>query len=273
MPKADHEYRLVFFDAPDDPQAARDLICEVTGLHPTDAMQWLARAPGVWPKPLSEDEVRKLLDGLYDLEVAAEAWRLDLLPKLSPARTIHSADCLPEGLRAGGLRGEPTHWVPWDKVELIAAGRIMLEDEFRDVSPPPWVNAVATGLNALLRRPQIVARRQRAMRIPHDPVGEVIIVRKEPRLALRVVESKMNYAYLGDRLQAKASENFPLFLADLRDRATEAYVTDSTTAFLDDGDPERYEFPTSQALLDYATHRLLWSWYRRDRDSEMRTET
>ena len=27
-------------------------------------------------------------------------------------------------------------------------------------------------------------------------------------------------------------------------------------------------FPDHQALLDYATHRLLWSWYRRDRDAQ-----
>jgi hypothetical protein len=31
-------------------------------------------------------------------------------------------------------------------------------------------------------------------------------------------------------------------------------------------------FGSSQALLDYSTHRLLWSWYRRDRDSQKGTE-
>jgi hypothetical protein len=28
------------------------------------------------------------------------------------------------------------------------------------------------------------------------------------------------------------------------------------------------DFASSQALLDYATHRLLWSWYSRDRDAQ-----
>ena len=72
----------------------RDLFCRVTGMHPTDAMQWLARAPGTWPKPLEESEVRELLDGLYELGIAAEAWRTDLFPELSPARTVHRAACL-----------------------------------------------------------------------------------------------------------------------------------------------------------------------------------
>jgi hypothetical protein len=271
MAEVDNTYRLVVFEAPEDPEAVRDLLCGVTGIHPTDAMQWVARAPGVWRQPLAEGEVRELLDGLYKLGVPAEAWRLDALPTLGPPRTIHDAACLPEGFRVKGLRGEPTHWVPWEKMELVAAGVIDREDEFREVAPPGWVQAVSTGLNALLRRPQAVARRRRAMRIPRDPVAEAILVRKEPRIAFRVISTQMSYAYLGDRLKPSASENFPVFLADICERAKQAYITPSTRALLE-GDWDGCTFPSSQALLDYATHRLLWSWYRRDRDAGQETQ-
>ena len=131
MPNTPTRYRLVIFDAIDDPQELRELVCRVTGMHPTDAVQWLARAPGLWPQPLEEPEVRKLLDGLYEAGVAAEAWRADQFPELSPARTVHRAACLNEGFRIEGLRGEPTHWVPWDRIEMICAGRIAAEDEYR----------------------------------------------------------------------------------------------------------------------------------------------
>jgi hypothetical protein len=67
-----------------------------------------------------------------------------------------------------------------------------------------------------------------------------------------------------------AAENFPIFLADLCARADQAYLTPSTRAMLEGRDPCEYEFPTSQAILDYATHRLLWSWYRRDGDARNR---
>ena len=73
MPQADDTYRLVVFEAPEDPEAVRDLLCEVTGSHPTDAMQWVARAPGIWRQPLREEQARALLDGLYKLGVPAEA--------------------------------------------------------------------------------------------------------------------------------------------------------------------------------------------------------
>src|SRR5437763_4900594 len=117
------------------------------------------------------------------------------------------------------------------------------------------------------------SRARRRSRVPRDPVGEVILVRRDPRIAFRVVENQMNYAYLGDRLSTSASENFPVFLADLCARAEGAYITHPTRALLEHRDRAESTFPSSQALLDYSTHRLLWSWYRRDRDSHQSTES
>jgi hypothetical protein len=214
---------------------------------------------------LEEPVVRELLDGLYEFGVAAEAWRSDQFPDLSPPRSVHRAACMDEGLRIEGLRAEPTHWVPWDRVEMICAGKISGEDEFRDVSKPRWPSAVISGIRALaLQKPRPLDRHSRASRIPRDPVAEVLIVRRDPRIAFRVVENQMNYSYLGKRLMKSAAENFPIFLADICARAGQAYLAPSTRALLERGEPQQYEFPSSHALLDYATHRLLWSWYRRD---------
>ncbi|MFO0952049.1 MAG: hypothetical protein U0835_13040 [Isosphaeraceae bacterium] len=237
--KTDPRYRLVVFDEIDEPEPVRDLFCKVTGLHAADAMLWIAKTPGAWPHALTAEQTRALLDGLYDLGVAAEAWLVDKFPDLNPVRTIHDAACLPEGFRVKGLRGEPTHWVPWPKVELICAGRIEAEDEFRTNSPPRWPSAIATGLRALtLRKPRPAPRLARASRVIRDPVGEVVIVRSDPRVAFRVVENQMNYAYLGDALRPSAAENFPKFVADLVARADDAMITPSTKAFLQ-GPPPR----------------------------------
>ena len=268
--KSEPQYRLMVFDAIDDPKAARDLFCKITGINGPDALIWLAKAPGPWPRMLSASQTKQLLDGLYDLGIAAEAWLAESYPELNPARTIHDAACLPEGFRVKGLRGEPTHWVPWDKIEMICAGRISADDEYRAAQPPRWPSAVAAGLRALtLRKPQPSDRRARASRVVRDPVGEVLIVRRDPRIAFRIVENKMNYAYLGERLTTSAAVNFPILLADLAARASDAYLTPSTREFLQKGDSETFLFESSQALLDYATHRLLWSWYQRDREKHL----
>jgi hypothetical protein len=267
------QYRLVIFQAIDEPQELRDLVCRVTEMHPTDAVQWLARAPGTWPQPLEESEVRRLLEGLFEAGIAAEAWRTDQFPELNPSRTVHRAACLPEGFRVEGLRGEPTHWVPWERIELICAGRIGVEDEFRHVQSPRWPSMVVAGVRALaFMKPKPSSRLARASRIPRDPVGEVIVVRRDPRVAFRAVETQMNYAYLGKRQSHSAAENFPIFVADLCARADTAYITASTRSLLERKETGEHEFPSSQALLDYATHRLLWSWYRRDRDAQSQSD-
>lgn len=272
MAESEVRYRLVVFDALDDAQKVRDLFVDVTGSHPTDAMQWVARVPGVWPKLLDQKQVRRLLDGLYELEIAAEAWRVDAFPDLGRPRTVHEAACLDGGFRVTGLRGEPTHWVPWDKVELIAAGKVSAEDEFRDVTPPGWINALSTGFRAAIGKAPRGARKSRAMRIPREPIGEVLVVRRDPRLAFRIVENQMNYGYLGDRLAPSAAENFPKMVGDLRRLASDAHVTQTTLDLLDGGAPDGYEFASSQGLIDYATLRLLYAWYRRDRDASEGTE-
>jgi hypothetical protein len=153
---------------------------------------------------------------------------------------------------------------------MIAAGRIDAQDEYRLVNHGAWPSAAVAAFRALtLRNPHPFERRARAQRIMHAPLGEVLIVRREPRIAFRVVENKMNYAYLGDRLSTSAALNFPLFVADLVARSDAAYLTLSTRAFLgrEGIDPAEADFSSSQALLDYATHRLLWSWYTRDREA------
>ncbi len=269
MSSTSPRYRLVIFEPIDDIQSVRELFCSVTGMHPTDAVQWLARAPGTWPQPLEESEVRRLLDGLFQAGIAAEAWRTDQFPELNPARTVHRAACLAEGFRVEGLRAEPTHWVPWDRIELICAGRIGGDDEFRSGHSPRWPTVVVAGIRALaLMKPQPSSRLGRAARIPRDPVGEVIVVRRDPRVAFRAIETQMNYGYLGKRRSQSAAENFPIFVADLCARADAAYITPSTRSLLERKEDGDHVFPDSQALLDYATHRLLWSWYRRDRDAQ-----
>jgi hypothetical protein len=264
------KYRVVIFDAIDEPKSLRDLVGKATGAHPADAVQWLARAPGVWPRELDEASTRTLIDGLYEFGVAAEAWRADQFPDLSPPRTIHRAACLDEGLRLDGLRGEPTHWVPWDRIEMICAGRVV-DDDGRSGTSSRWPSAVVSGLRAAtLLKPRPLAVGGRPQRTPREPVGEVLVVRRDPRICFRFVENQMNYAYLGDRIQQSAAENFPIFLSDLRARSTSAHLTETTRTMLEDRESDAHAFPSSQAILDFATIQLLWSWYRRDRENRNR---
>src|SRR6185312_601 len=117
-------------------------------------------------------------------------WRSDLFPELSPARTVHRAACLPDGFRTDGLRGEPTHWVPWDRIELICAGRVV--DDGPGGKSLRWPSTVVSGLRAAaLLKPRPLNVGGRPQRTPREPVGEVLVIRREPRIAFRFVENQM----------------------------------------------------------------------------------
>lgn len=265
-------FLLVVFDAIEDVDAVRNLLCEATGLHPTDATQWIARMPCVSMRPLPKVQAERVLDGLYDLGIAAEARQARSLPTLTPVRAVHDVACLPQGFRVKGLRGEPIHWVPWSKIELIDAAWVAQADETRAIGAPTWAAAVRNAVNTVMGRPrQVLGRRPRTMRITREPARELILVRREPQLALRLSEGDLNYSYLGERLRPTAAENFPLLLDDLCTRASDAYLTKSTRALWKgpDSTAKEYQFESTHALIDDAVLWVLWNWYQRDRKADM----
>ena len=264
-------YRLVIFDAIDDPQELRELICRATGMHPTDAVQWLARAPGVWPQPLDEADgaqaarravrVRGRRRGLADRPVPGPEPRRGRPPRRLPGRGIPDrgpagrADALGAlGPGRDDLRGQDRR-----------RGRISATSQ-----SPRWPSAVVAGIRAIaLQKPRPSIATCRASRVPRDPVGEVLIVRRDPRIAFRVVENQMNYAYLGERLHELGRRELPgLPRRPLRPGRPGLPDPVDPRPARGQAIPANHEFPSSQALLDYATHRLLWSWYRRDRDAD-----
>ena len=102
---------------------------------------------------VDEATTRSLLDGLFELRSPPRPGESTRSPSSARPRTVHS------GLRARradsaslGLRTEPTHWVPWDRFELVSAGLIEAEDEFRDVSAPGWISGINSGTRLLTGR-------------------------------------------------------------------------------------------------------------------------
>ena len=179
-------------------------------MHPTDVVQWLARARASGPSRWTSRWFASCSTGSTNSGWRPRPGRADQFPDLSPPRTVHRAACLDEGLRIEGLRGEPTHWVPWDRVEMICAGKVTAEDEFRDVHKHALAVRGCFGHpGSGLAKPVRWSRMARAIAIPRDPVGEILIVRRDPRIAFRVVENQMNYAYLGKRLHELGGRELP----------------------------------------------------------------
>ena len=158
MPTTPTRYRLVIFDSIDDPQTLRDLICGVTGMHPTDAVQWLARAPGRLAAGPGRDRGSQIARRALRSRGRGRGLARRPVSRAEPGPHSPQAACLSDGFRIEGLRGEPTHWVPWDRVEMICAGRIAADDEFRKDPSPRWPSPVVAGIRALALDEAIAGR-------------------------------------------------------------------------------------------------------------------
>ena len=248
------------------------MICAAAGTHPTDVVQWLARAPGVWPQLLDEPTVRKLLDGLYESKVAAEAWRVDQFPDLSPPRDDSPCRLPGPGAahRRAARRTDPLGALGPDRDDLRRVrswSRMKFATCTASAGLPRWLPAFAPWR---CRGPRPMSRMARAYRTPARPRRRDLD--RSPRSANRLSRGREPDEL---RLPGRPPEDFgggefpDLSCRSLR-RADQAYLTPSTRALLERRDGSEYEFPSSQAILDYATHRLLWSWYSRDREAQER---
>jgi len=240
----------------------RQLLGAVLGEHldmeRADTLRLAAHMPGVLPRSLTSDQAGRLVEALTHVGIDAEAWPVDRIPDLSEPRTVHKVICRADGLESFGLHGEPSHWLPWEQVELLSLGVLPRAAKELSLAAPVWVTAAAAVVRPLL----LGGPRSRAHRVKRrEPVApELWIIRARPVLALRVQRDRMSYEYLGERLQPSTRANFRLLLADLVAAVPHATVTPAAQSFIAGDRPGHFHFASAQHLMEYTTWQLLLRW-------------
>ncbi len=258
MNNSSRGWRVVVFTEKFDRQVVRALVGEHLDMERADTTRLAAHAPGVLPRPLTRGQADRLAEALANVGIDAEAWPVDRIPNLSEPRTIHKVICRADGLEAFGLRGEPSHWLPWEQVELLSLGVLPRGSKELSLAAPVWITAAAAVVRPLLlggprSRPHRVKRR--------EPVApELWIIRSRPLLTLRVQQDRMSYEYLGDRLQPSTRANFRVLLDDLVRSVPNAGLTPALQSFLNYDRPGQYYFSSGQHLMEYTTWQLLLHW-------------
>lgn len=241
----DRSFHVVVFAAPDDPHDLAEVLAEVMGIHPTDAIIHARHAPGILPDRLSREQADRLTAAVKDLGLHAESISADEIPEFGHGEAVHHVQCPEEGLDIFGLRGGLDDCVPWDEIELICVGVVPQE------TTKHYLTNEMTNLSA--------ARRTTPgpLEVPLSDGPELWFIRRNPFHAYRVDHKRMNYEYLGGRKTDSATVNFRLFLDDLIRQVPHAYVTPSTRAFLGHGAERLYHFDTAEHLQRYTQYHYL----------------
>jgi hypothetical protein len=238
-------FRVAVFCEPDEPGELADVLTEVLGIHPTDAMIHSRLAPGILPDRLSCEQSERLVAAINGLGLRAESVSADEIPNFGHGEAVHHVQCPEAGLDMVGLCGGLDDCVPWDEIELICVGVIPQETTKHYLT-----NEMAT-LSAARRTTH------GPLEVPLSTGPELWFIRRNPPHAYRVDHKRMNYEYLGGRKTDSATVNFRLFLDDLLRRSPHAYVTPSTRAFLGHAAERLYHFDSAEQLQRYTQFHCL----------------
>lgn len=260
------EHRLVVYQEGVDPHLIRDILAAELALHATDAMRLAAHAPGVIPVALTARQSAALAQRLTEAAVDAEDWLAERLPDLSQPRDVYRVRCRPQGLEVTDRHSSPEHWLPWEQVELISVGVVPQGVASRQVNTPTWLAAATTGIRVLGLSAR--APRSRSIKVARPPAPELWIVRERPVLALRLQPYRMNFDYLGERLQSNTAANFRLLIEDVLRPTPGATITPATHSFLTYDRPGHHFFSSAQELMEYTTWQLLLRWRSRRREAD-----
>lgn len=260
------KYRLVVFGKPEETEQIRDFLAKSLGIHALDALRLTAHMPGILPGLYDARTSKTILDQLFELKIPAEARSSDTFPDLARPRSVHDLTLTGGGINIrDNIRKQTLHFLPWNKIGLIAAGRIHVPDTVLEYDPPGITRNVVYGVRRMLGGGSL-NRKERTVRSPGFPKGEAILWRREPHAVFRLSEDKLRYDILGEHRAENAAENFPRLIKWLAGGAENAFLTDSTRAYIGEieGEPEIY--PDEDSLIESATMQLLKSWYKQDRE-------
>ncbi|MBI3863255.1 MAG: hypothetical protein HY290_15295 [Planctomycetia bacterium] len=238
---------VVVFAVPGDPHELAQVLVEVLGMHPTDAIVHARSAPGILPDRLTRERAEQLASAIQRIGVRADVATAGEIPDFHHGEIVHHGNCTDAGLVIIEEHGDLETCVPWNEIELICVGVVPQE------AGRHYPTGEMSVLSAARRSPHA------PLEIPATAGPELWFIRRSPFRAFRIDHKRMNYEYLGERKSDSATVNFQSFLDDLLRHAPDAYVTPSTRAFLAHGHgPERaFHFDSADQLRRYTQFHLM----------------
>jgi hypothetical protein len=214
----DAPFAIVIFGQPTSPHAVAELLADIVGEAPTDALIHSRFAPGVLPERLDRPTADRLVEKLAGIGLQAEAIDSARLLNFRGAHVVHHAEILDDGLNIITERGTANGTIPWSKFSVFSAGQIPLESSQRY----DWNDE------------HLFATARRSHHEPHratlPPVMQLWLVNGGETIPIRIDQTRMNYETLGTAKTDSSAENFRNFLLRLLQKAPGVHVTPATRA-------------------------------------------
>jgi hypothetical protein len=240
------EFRIVVFSVPDDLESLQQALTALPDMDTATARLQSHLLPGIVPHSYSQDLAVAVAAEIERCGATATPVPACDVPDLMHAHPIHHLRIKEDVLESLDT-SDKMQSCPWSAVSVISVGVLPSTAPSRFRSP----SALASGSS---HRTWNEGVRLAAKRRP-----EAFVVLSDGQAALNIASDELNYEYLGDRLSTSSSANFRLLIQDLVGRASGAWVTPSTVAFLEHTTVPRSEFRSHDEFRRYTEFQTLLS--------------
>ena len=239
-------FRIVVFRVPDDLESLEKALMALPDMDRATARLQTHLLPGIIPHSYSQDKAVGVAEEIERNGGKATAVPVGDVPDLTHAHQAHHVRITDVALQAMDT-SDHLHSCPWSAVSVISVGILPSTSPSRFHSP----SALSSGSSHRLWNEGIKLASKRR------PEAFVVLSGGQPGLIM--ASDEMNYEYLGDRLSTSSSANFKLLIQDLVSRATGAWITPSTVAFLEHTPLPRSEFRSHEEFRRYTEFQTLLS--------------
>jgi len=240
------EYRIAVFSVQEDPEPLQLAIMALPQMDRATANLQSHQLPGILTSSYDWETAVNLADAIQRLGLEASAVPVCEIPDLVHVHQTHHVQLTDGSLEAMDT-SEHLQSCPWGEISVISVG----------ILP----SSAPSGFHSAKEPSSLISHRtwNEGVRVAakHRPEAYVILSDGQPGLLL--ASDEMNYEYLGDRMSTSSGSNFKLLIQDLVSRATGAWVTPSTLAFLEHSPVPRSEFRSHEEFRRYTEFQTLLS--------------
>ena len=231
-------FRVVVYGVPDELELLERALMSLPDMDRATAKLQTHLLPGILPHAYEQPVAITVAEAITRLGVTAMAVSASEVPDVSHVHPTHHVRMTEETLEAFDT-SDNVYSCPWSAVSVISVGVL-------PSSAPSRFRSASTLSNGSSHRSWNSGIRVAAK---HRPEAYIVLSDGQPALSL--ASDEMNYEYLGDRLVSTSSTNFRVLIQDLVHRATAAWITPSTLAFLEHTPLPRSEFRSHEEFRRY----------------------
>ena len=246
VPSQANDCRIAVFSVPDDLELLEKALMNLPNMDRATARLQTRLLPGIVQGTYAQEVAVSTVQKIELIAGTASVVLAKSVPDLNHVHSTHHVNLTDVALEAIDTSDRLQSCV-WNTVSVISVGVLPSSAPSRSRSA------------SMLSSGSSHRSWNSGVKIAAKPRPEAYVVLSDGQATLNMASDEMNFEYLGDRLAKNSSANFMLLIRELVRRASTAFITPATIAFLEHTPVPRSEFRSHEEFRRYTEFQTVLS--------------